>query len=198
MLGRMNELLRDQVGSVSRNGIYVNFIAHVVRRSPYCRVAAVLWVAPVSLCALPLLPLALWRARWRGERRAGNHWPGTVVVSAWAVVPPADRRRWLCGGDHRPCDRRRNAGCMDGCRVHEHTHVRQCERWGRCFRSPMSALACMPRCAHGTLAPTTGTTIRAGSAGGRGGRDKTRRSSALLHKICCMGLTPTFRIKSSI
>ena len=36
--------------------ILIQLIANVLR---------VLWVAPVSVFALPLLPLALWRGRWR-------------------------------------------------------------------------------------------------------------------------------------
>ena len=27
----------------------------------------------------------------------------------------------------------RNSACLDSCRVHEHVHVQQCERWGVLF-----------------------------------------------------------------
>lgn len=130
----MNELLRDQVGSVNRNGIYVNFVpmSSVVRR--IARVAAVLWVAPVSLCALPLLPLALWRAQWRVVN-------GVLEITgpalSWFLHGPWFRL--LTGGAGFAAATighvivARDAGCMDGCRVHEHAHVRQCERWGPLF-----------------------------------------------------------------
>ena len=119
---------------VSRNGIYVNFVpmSSVVRR--IARVAAVLWVAPVSLCALPLLPLALWRARWRVVN-------GVLEITgpalSWFLHGPWFRL--LTGGAGFAAATighvivARSAGCMDGCRVHEHVHVRQCERWGPLF-----------------------------------------------------------------
>jgi hypothetical protein len=105
------------------------------------RFFTVLWVLPVSMFALPLLPLALaWplpanlRARWAVRN-------GVLEISspalAWFL-----RGFWfraLSGGSGFAaatighvivaCDQPR----LDACRAHEHAHVRQCERWGPLF-----------------------------------------------------------------
>jgi len=130
----MEGLLRDRVGVVSRNGIYVNFapMSSVVRR--IVRLVTMLWVAPVSLCALPLLPLALWRAQWRAVDGALEI---TSPALSWFLHGPWFRL--LTGGEGFAAATighvivARNAACMDGCRAHEHVHVRQCERWGPLF-----------------------------------------------------------------
>ena len=94
----------------------------------------ILWVLPVSLCALPLLPLALWRALWRVR-------DGALEISSpalsWFLRGPWFRL--MSGGEGFAAATvghvivARDITCMDRCRVHEHVHVRQCERWGALF-----------------------------------------------------------------
>ena len=101
------------------------------------RIAAalrILWVAPVSLCALPLAPLALWRAQWRIVN-------GVLEITSpglsWFLHGPWFRA--MSGGDGFAAATighvivARNSACLDSCRVHEHVHVQQCERWGVLF-----------------------------------------------------------------
>jgi hypothetical protein len=94
----------------------------------------VLWVLPVSMCALPLAPLALYRARWR-------ICDGVLEVSspaiAWFLRGPWFRA--LAGGTGFAAATighvviARSVADMAACRSHEHVHVRQCERWGALF-----------------------------------------------------------------
>ncbi len=96
--------------------------------------AKLLWVLPVSLCALPLLPLAVWRATWRVC-------DGVLEISSpalsWFLQGPWFRV--MSGGNGFAAATighvivARNAGCLANCRVHEHVHVRQSERWGALF-----------------------------------------------------------------
>ncbi len=94
----------------------------------------VLWVVPVSVFALPLLPLAVWRGRWHIV-------DGVLEISSpalsWFLSGPWFRL--LSGGSGFAAATighvivARDNVCMDRCRVHEHVHVRQCERWGVLF-----------------------------------------------------------------
>ena len=103
-------------------------IAHLVKA------LAVLWVAPVSLFALPLLPLALWRAHWQLIN-------GVLEISSpglsWFLRGPWFRA--MSGGEGFAAATighvivARDRDCMDRCRLHEHVHVRQCETWGALF-----------------------------------------------------------------
>lgn len=94
----------------------------------------VLWALPVSLCALPLLPLAIWRARWRV-----NDGVLEIVSPALAWFLRGPWFRALTGGDGFAAATighvviARNLALMAACRTHEHTHVRQSERWGALF-----------------------------------------------------------------
>ena len=101
------------------------------------RIAAalrILWVAPVSLCALPLAPLAVWRAQWRIVHGVLEI---TSPALSWFLHGPWFRA--MSGGEGFAAATighvivARNGACLDGCRVHEHVHVRQCERWGALF-----------------------------------------------------------------
>ncbi len=127
----------------TNDGIYVNFavmssviwrIASIPVVAALARTVKVLWVLPVSLCALPLLPFAVWRARWR------------VCDSVLEISSPALawflRGPWfrvMSGGEGFAAATighvivARDPQCLDRCRVHEHVHVRQCERWGVLF-----------------------------------------------------------------
>lgn len=116
----------------------MNALAALARRSlPALRV---LWAAPVSLCALPLLPLALWRAQWRVI-------DGTLEIASpalgWFLHGPWFR---LLTGSHGFAAATigqvivaRDGHALAECRVHEHTHVRQCLRWGLLF--PLAYIA---------------------------------------------------------
>ena len=123
---------------MSKNEIYVNFapmslliqrIATVMRT-----LCCVLWVMPVSTFALPLLPLALWRGRWRVNDGVLEI---TSPLLSWFLQGPWFRA--MSGGTGFAAATighvivARNSSCMDRCRVHEHVHVRQCERWGALF-----------------------------------------------------------------
>jgi hypothetical protein len=144
-----------------KDGIYVNF-APMSRSSPsspsspapspsrhsakLVGLLRVVWVAPVSVFALPLLPLALWRAQWRWVN-------GVLEISspalAWFLRGPWFRA--LSGGvggagglgfsaatiGHVIVAR--DQSCLDSCRTHEHVHVRQSERWGPLF--PLAYIA---------------------------------------------------------
>ena len=126
-----------------QSAIYVNFapMSSVISRISSIPVIAawiqslkVLWVLPVSLCALPLLPLALWRAQWR----VCDH---VLEISspalAWFLHGPWFRA--MSGGEGFAAATighvivARDVHCLDRCRVHEHAHVRQGERWGVLF-----------------------------------------------------------------
>lgn len=98
------------------------------------RLLSAVWALPVSALALPLLPLAVWRAQWR------------VAEGAIEVVSPALSWflrgwwfRWLAGGDGFAAATigqviiARDAACLARCRRHELTHVQQCLRWGPFF-----------------------------------------------------------------
>jgi hypothetical protein len=101
----------------------------------------VLWALPVSLCALPLLPLALG---WPLPHRLRSRWAvcdGALEVTspalAWFLRGPWFRA--ITGGSGFAAATighvivARDAQCLRDCRVHEHAHVRQCERWGPLF-----------------------------------------------------------------
>ena len=102
--------------------------------SAAARVLRVLWVLPVSVFALPLLPLALWRAQWRV---IGGVLEISSPALSWFLQGPWFRA--MSGGSGFSAATighvivARDSECMDGCRVHEHVHVRQCERWGALF-----------------------------------------------------------------
>ena len=95
------------------------------------KVLIVLWVAPVSMFALLLLPLALWRANWHVT---GGVLEITSPALSWFLQRPWFRA--MSGGTgfaaatigHVLIARSRIS--MNKCRAHEHVHVRQCERWG--------------------------------------------------------------------
>ena len=124
--------------AVSKNGIYVNFapmssVTHRIAnlaRLLWC----LLWVLPVSLFALPLLPLAVWRGQWRI-----NDGVLEIVSPALSWFLQGPWFRAMSGGEGFAAATighviiARDSGCMDRCRVHEHVHVRQCERWGALF-----------------------------------------------------------------
>ncbi len=94
----------------------------------------VLWALPVSIWSIFLLPLAIVQGRWQ------------VRAGVLEVSSPG-----LCFFLRGPCFRilagdsgfaaatighvviARDASAMASCRAHEHTHVRQCERWGVLF-----------------------------------------------------------------
>jgi hypothetical protein len=129
--------------TTSQDGIYVNF---ALMSSVICRIASIpavaalaqsiklLWVLPVSVCALPILPLAVWRARWQVRT-------GVLEISspalAWFLRGPWFRA--MSGGEGFAAATighvivARDGIAMDRCRLHEHAHVRQCERWGVFF-----------------------------------------------------------------
>ncbi len=100
-----------------------------------------LWALPVSLCALPLLPLALG---WPLPRHMRGRWAinnGVLEITSpalsWFLRGPWFRA--ITGGSGFAAATighvivARDAHCMHGCRTHEHAHVRQCERWGPLF-----------------------------------------------------------------
>ena len=109
-------------------------IAHFPGIATLTQTSKVLWVLPVSLCALPLLPLALWRASWRVCEGVLEI---TSPALAWFLHGPWFRA--MSGGEGFAAATighvivARDAQCMANCRVHEHLHVRQCERWGMLF-----------------------------------------------------------------
>jgi hypothetical protein len=98
------------------------------------RFAKTVWAFPISLVALVLLPLAIWRAQWRVT-------DGVLeVVSpalSWFLRGPWFRALAGDGGFAAATIGQvivaRDAACMAYCRAHEHAHVRQCERWGLFF-----------------------------------------------------------------
>jgi hypothetical protein len=105
------------------------------------RLFHVLWALPVSVFALPLLPLALtwplpprFRARWSV---GGGAIEVTSPALAWFLRGPWFRA--LAGGDGFAAATighvivARDARCLAVCRAHELAHVRQCERWGILF-----------------------------------------------------------------
>jgi hypothetical protein len=105
------------------------------------RIIGVVWALPVSLVAIVLLPLALrwplpqrWRARWAindGVLEIQSPALNWFLRGAWF--------RALAGGSGFAAATighviiGRDQQCLDACRAHEHTHVRQCERWGPLF-----------------------------------------------------------------
>ena len=111
----------------------------IVRLSPFRDSAGlhaikVIWVLPVSLCALPLLPLALWRGEWRLHDRVleiSSPWLAWFLRGPWF--------RAMSGGDGFAAATighviiGRDAASLASTRAHEHVHVRQCERWGALF-----------------------------------------------------------------
>jgi hypothetical protein len=107
-------------------------MSSVIRR--IVNLLKVVWVAPVSVFALPLLPLALWRAQWR---LVGGVLEIVSPALSWFLQGPWFRA--MSGGSGFAAATighviiSRNRECMDNCRVHEHVHVRQCERWGALF-----------------------------------------------------------------
>ena len=119
----------------------MNVFPALARRSlPARRTLRILWAAPVSLCALPLLPLALWRAQWRvidGTLEIASPALGWFLHGPWF--------RLLTGGHGFAAATigqvivARDSHALAECRVHEHTHVRQCLRWGVLF--PLAYIA---------------------------------------------------------
>jgi hypothetical protein len=103
-------------------------------RSRWLHTLYVVWAFPVSVFALSLLPLAIYRANWRIRC-------GVLEVSSPALA------RFLRGPWFRALSGSsgfaaatighvviaRNEADMNACRAHEHAHVRQCERWGAMF-----------------------------------------------------------------
>lgn len=134
---------RRPIPTTSLNGIYVNFAS---MSSVICRISSILvvtklaqsikllWVLPVSVCALPLLPLAVWRARWRANA-------GVLEISSPALAWFLHGQwfRAMSGGEGFAAVTighvivARDSASMECCRVHEHAHVHQCERWGALF-----------------------------------------------------------------
>lgn len=98
------------------------------------RACLILWVAPVSVFSLPLFPLAVWRASWRVS---GGVLEVTSPALGWFLRGPWFRA--LSGGSGFAAATighvivARDSICMNNCRLHEHAHVRQCERWGALF-----------------------------------------------------------------
>lgn len=120
--------------AVCTNEIYVNFapMSSVIDR--IAKALRVVWVAPVSVFALPLLPLALWRAQWRV-----NNGVLEIVSPALSWFLRGPWFRAMSGGEGFAAATighviiSRDSGCMNRCRMHEHVHVRQSERWGALF-----------------------------------------------------------------
>jgi len=118
----------------TKNEIYVNFasMSSVIHR--IVTALKLLWVAPVSVFALLLVPFALWHGRWRIV-------DGVLEISspalAWFLQAPWFQA--MSGGSGFAAATighvivARDRACMNRCRVHEHVHVRQCERWGALF-----------------------------------------------------------------
>ena len=112
-------------------GIYDNFARMSSAINRIAKALTVLWVAPVSVFALLLLPLAVWRASWR---ITGGVLEITSPALSWFLQGPWFRA--MSGGAGFAAATighvlvARNRASMDNCRVHEHVHVRQCERWG--------------------------------------------------------------------
>jgi hypothetical protein len=94
----------------------------------------VVWALPVSMFALFLLPLALWRAHWRvagGALEITSPALGYFLRSGWARAlsggsgfAAATIGSVIVSGDEP---------ALASCRTHERVHVRQCERWGPLF-----------------------------------------------------------------
>ncbi len=101
---------------------------------PFVIFAKTFWCLPISIIALTLLPLAIWRAHWRVRDGALEI---TSPALSWFLRGPWFRA--LSGGDGFAAATigqvivARDARSMTGCRVHERVHVRQCERWGVFF-----------------------------------------------------------------
>lgn len=97
-------------------------------------VLAALWVLPLSLCALPLAPLLLWRGRMRWHDGAFEcHGPAV----AWFLRGPWFRA--LTGGAGYAAATighvilARDPAALSVCATHERAHIRQAERWGPLF-----------------------------------------------------------------
>jgi hypothetical protein len=103
-------------------------------RSLWLHTIYVMWVLPVSIFALPLLPLAVYRADWHICR-------GVLEVSSpalsWFLRGPWFRAMSGSTGFSAATIGHvviaRDASALCACRAHEHVHVRQCERWGVFF-----------------------------------------------------------------
>ena len=99
-----------------------------------------IWAAPVSVFALPLLPLAVYRSQWR---LVGGVLEITSPALSWFLHGPWFRA--MSGGSGFSAATighvivARDSVCMNQCRVHEHAHVRQSERWGPLF--PLAYIA---------------------------------------------------------
>lgn len=93
------------------------------------RLAAYLWVSPVSLVALPLAALARatgGRARARGGVLEVQ---GGVLAPLLRVIPSFSIGAITLGHVVLAAD----AAQLEACRSHELAHVRQYERWGALF-----------------------------------------------------------------
>jgi hypothetical protein len=100
------------------------------------RIAALLWVAPVTLLAC--IPLAIiWLSRGRIEKH-GIAWEASNgvapqllwLMNPWGGIEAITLGHIILARDHATSARMR---------VHEHVHVRQYERWGAIF--PFAYLA---------------------------------------------------------
>jgi hypothetical protein len=101
---------------------------------PFLNFVKAVWALPVSIVAVALLPLAIWRADWHVRNGVLEI---TSPALSWFLRGPWFRA--LAGGSGFAAATigqvivARDAQCMASCRIHEHVHVRQCERWGMFF-----------------------------------------------------------------
>lgn len=112
-----------------------------------------LWVLPLSLCALPLVPLALWRGQMRWHDGALEcHGPAV----AWFLRGP-----WfgaLTGGAGYAAATighviiARDSAALSVCATHERVHVRQAERWGPLFPIAYTGAGVLAAVRHRSLA----------------------------------------------
>jgi hypothetical protein len=103
-------------------------------RPPWRHALYVVWALPVSMWAVFLLPLVVYRADWRICR-------GVLELSSPALAGFL-RGPWfraIAGSQGFAAATighvviAQNSDAMMSCRAHEHVHVRQCERWGALF-----------------------------------------------------------------
>lgn len=94
----------------------------------------VLWALPVSLFALPLAPLTLYRANWalrNGVLEITSPALSAFLAGPWFRRLAGDQGFAAASIGHVVIAR--DAHALASCRAHEHAHVRQCERWGPLF-----------------------------------------------------------------
>jgi hypothetical protein len=113
-----------------------NSVIHATRprRRRLTTALAVLWVLPLSLCALPLAPFLLWRGRIRWHCGALEcHGP------AFARFLRGPWFRALTGGAGYAAATighvilGRDMAALSVCAAHERVHIEQAERWGPLF-----------------------------------------------------------------